>query len=79
LYTLAPDENLHSALQRIEALPHSERQMTAERARSAACRLNNDAILQWLNVLHYTALEKRHLPKPVRSTTFALLRKLAAD
>ncbi len=79
LFTLAPGESLHSALQRIEALPHSERQMTAEGARSAACRLNDDAILQWLNVLHFTAAQKRHLPKPARSTTFALLRKLAAD
>ncbi|MDO8861990.1 glycosyltransferase [Haliea sp. E1-2-M8] len=79
LYTLAPDETLSSALQRIEALPHSERQMTAEHARNAACRLNGDAIQQWLNVLRSTALQKHHLPKPARSTTFALLRKLAAD
>lgn len=79
LYTLAPDETLASALQRIEALPHSERQMTAEHARNAACRLNDEAIQQWLNVLQHTALQKNHLPKPARSTTFALLRKFAAD
>lgn len=79
LYTLGPDETLASALQRIEALPCGERQRTAERARTAACELNDDAIRQWLNVLQHTAQQKYHLPRPRRSTTFALLRKLAAD
>lgn len=79
LYTLAVDETLSSALQRIEALPQSERQMTAEHARMAACQLNDEAIQQWLNVLRQTALQRHHLPRPARSPTFALLRKLAAD
>jgi glycosyltransferase involved in cell wall biosynthesis len=79
LYTVAPDESLTVALQRLEALPDSERQMTTEHARSAACRLNDDAILQWINVMQYTALQKCHLLQPLRSRTVALLRKLVAN
>ena len=79
LFTLAPEETLSSALQRIEALPYWERQNIAEHARNAACRLNGDAIQSWLNVLEHTALQERYLPRPTRSATFALLRRLATE
>ena len=79
LFTLAPEETLSSALQRIEALPFRERQSIAEHARNAACRLNGDAIQSWLNVLEHTALQERYLPRPARSATFALLRRLATE
>lgn len=51
LYTLAPDEVLTDAIRRLAALPLSEREAMAERAREAALGLHEDTIAQWASVL----------------------------
>lgn len=78
LVVLEQDESLQDAVKRIESLPAAERNYIAHQGYLGAHALNEEALEQWLSVLHITANKAHLLPRPMRSATFAVLRRLAA-
>lgn len=72
-----PDESLADTLARLRALTPAARRERAEAGRRAALAMNQDAVDGWLQVLHGCARQGAVLPKPRRSPTVAVLRRLS--
>ncbi len=77
LFVIKANESLVSALKRIESLPEQKQQQILTLGEQAARALNESAINQWLDILTSSASQQRSLPKPTRSATFAVLKRLA--
>ncbi len=77
LAVAGPDESLADTLARLQALTPAARRERAEAGRRAALAMNQEAVDGWLQVLQGCARHGAVLPKPRRSPTVAVLRRLS--
>ena len=74
-----PGEPLTDTLTRLRALAPEQRQAQARAGREAALAMNAEAVEGWLQVLSGCAGQGAAMPKPRRSPTLAVLRRLSTS
>ena len=78
LFVMQAHESPAMALQRLERMPQQARHKMMLEGERAARVINEQCLGQWSQVLRIAARQAAHLPRPLPSPTFALLRRLAA-
>ncbi len=73
------DEPLADTLARLQAMTPAQRREQARAGREAALAMNGEAVDGWLQVLQGCARQGAFLPKPRRSPTLAVLRRLSTN
>ncbi len=73
------DEPLADTLARLQAMTPAQRREQARAGREAALAMNGEAVNGWLQVLQGCARQGAFLPKPRRSPTLAVLRRLSTN
>lgn len=79
LFVMHAGESPQQALERLERLPVSARWQMAAEGEQAARAINEQCLGQWSQVLRIAARQAGHLPRPLPSPAFALLRRLASN